>query len=99
MASKSGKGSRSRRKSARKNAKAARKLAYAALAGQPNSRKKSGKGYGSQREPGHAHRGPCGNAACTICTSGAHNDPWQAERGSCLYGKRYSSPKHRSRKP
>lgn len=96
MANKSGRGSRAKRKAARKSMKSQRKLRYAAMAGEANSRDKRGKGYGSKRDPGHPHHGPCGNGACTICTRGAHNDPWQASPGSCLYGKRWSSPKHRA---
>ncbi len=92
MASKGGKGSRKRAKDRRRAAKAARKAAYAALAG-TGTRKRS-RSHGSSI-PGHPHKGPCGNGACTKCHTGPHNDPWQADPGSCLYGKRWTSSKYR----
>jgi hypothetical protein len=35
----------------------------------------------------------CGNHGCMKCDSHSPgNDPWLASKGSCIYGKRWSSP-------
>lgn len=84
-------------KIARRNAKRARRDAnrarYAGLVGTAANRKKK---KARTKVSSRVHASPCGNLACTKCYV-EHNDPWNAPRGSCLYGKRFSSPKHRNR--
>jgi hypothetical protein len=42
------------------------------------------------------HLGPCNNSVgCPRCGDPRLTDPWLATPGSCLYGKRWSSTKHR----
>lgn len=40
--------------------------------------------------------GRCFNHGCSLCQPEL-NDPFNATPGSCIYGKQWSSPKHRNR--
>jgi hypothetical protein len=66
------------------------------MAGTDAHRKKKGLGKNARRDRRHTHPdGDCGNGACKRCSKSAANDPWLADPGSSLYGKRWSSPLHR----
>jgi hypothetical protein len=46
------------------------------------------------------HLTRCNNTVgCYRCHPSNTNDPWEALPNSCLYGKRWSSPKHRKDAP
>ncbi len=74
----------------------ANRAKYAALAGTEANRKSARKSQKSKLADKHRHPdGDCGNGACLRCSSSAANDPWQAPANSCIYGKRWNSPKWR----
>ncbi len=86
--------SRDRRRREKTARKAANRARYALFIGtEANTKRKSRKPGATQ--PGHPHHDPCGNGACVKCSATAANDPWRASPGSCLYGKRWTSRKHR----
>ena len=82
----------------RLKAKRSKKAAYALMATRENNSKRASQSARHVKlGTRHTHpNGPCGNGACTKCHNTAANDPKLANPESCIFGKRWSSPKHRA---
>lgn len=98
--SKSGKGSRARAKGRRDAQKRSRREAnrarYAGIVGTAANRKRKNQSVGGKSKRKHTHPDSmCGNISCLRCYSTPANNPWLADKDSCIYGKRWSSPLHR----